>query len=89
MPSEIGMMGKCMRARYGDPCRSLAYQVKARVTQEKSMKRPIARSRLDARRESFIAARKSTRLPRPELATKRRKGYTARNSCTEFVTSSI
>ena len=61
MPNEIGMMGKCMRARYGDPCRSLAYQVKARGIQKKSMTIPIVIRMFDVRLESFMEGFEYTR----------------------------
>ncbi len=55
MASEIGMIGRCMRARYVDPCRSLAYQVKARGIQRASITMPIARRIFDVRLVNFIA----------------------------------
>jgi hypothetical protein len=54
MASEIGIIGRCMRAKYVEPCRSLTYQVKARGIQRASITMPIARRVLDVRLVNFM-----------------------------------
>jgi hypothetical protein len=65
MVSEMGMIGRCTRARYNEPCKSLAYQVYERGIQKMSITTPIARSRFDVRLVSFIAVPECTRCEHP------------------------
>lgn len=87
MASEIGMIGRCMRARYVDPCKSFTYQVKARGIQRMRITMPIARRIFDVRLVNFTILQVYQRS-RLTLATQSSNGYTFSRDYAEIVTAS-
>jgi hypothetical protein len=87
MASEIGIIGRCMRARYVDPCKSLTYQVKARGIQRASITMPMARRMFDVRLVNFIVLQVYQRS-RLTLATQSSNGYTFSEDYAEIATAS-